>query len=171
MDIALDAVAVDGSFLEFGVYKGASVNYIATRRPDKTIHGFDSFEGLQEAWGHNPKNSFSLGSKLPRVRSNVSLYKGYFEKTLPEWQQKNSEKVALLHVDCDLYSSTKTVFDCLRDCLQIGTVIVFDDYFNFPGWEEDGHRVLTDFAKETNLQYEYLGYAFKELAIIIKSIG
>lgn len=171
MDIALHAVEVEGYFLEFGVFKGASINYIAKKNPRQHIHGFDSFEGLAEAWAHNPEKTFSLGGKLPKVKANVHLHKGYFEKTLPEWLSKNSEKVSFFHVDCDLYSSTKTIFDCLKDRIQPGTVILFDDYFNFPGWEEDGHRVLMDFKKETNLQYEYLGYSFKEIAIIIRSIS
>ncbi len=170
MDIAINAVGTNGAYLEFGVFKGASINYIARKKHDKKIYGFDSFEGLQEAWAHNPKYSFSLGGKLPKVKNNVILCKGYFEKTLPEWLEKHDDKIAFLHIDCDLYSSTKTIFDCLKERLQAGTVIVFDDYFNFPGWEEDAHRVFTDFTKETKLRFEYLGYSYKELAIIIRSI-
>jgi len=31
------------------------------------------------------------------------------------------------------YSSTKTVFDTLADRIVPGTVIVFDEFFNYPG--------------------------------------
>ena len=40
----------DGLFLEFGVYKGTSINFISSLIPDKKIYGFDSFGGLPEEW-------------------------------------------------------------------------------------------------------------------------
>lgn len=171
MDLALRRVEVDGAFLEFGVFKGASVNFLAKRLPHRRIHGFDSFEGLPEAWVHYGEKDFSLGGKLPRVRKNVRLHKGYFESTLPKWLNEHEEKVAFLHIDCDLYSSTRTVLDGLGDRIQPGTVIVFDDYFNFPNWENDGHRALQEFQRETNLRYEVLGFAYKELAILVEALG
>lgn len=170
-DVALSQVEVEGAFLEFGVFKGGAINYTAKKRTKQRIDGFDSFEGLPEAWVHNPKNTFSLGGKLPKVRNNVHLHKGYFDKTLPEWLNVHSEKIAFLHIDCDLYSSTKTIFECLKDRLQVGTVIVFDDYFNFPSWKDDGHKVLQEFQKETGLKFEYIGFAYKELAIKIQAIN
>ena len=171
MDIALDHVKHDGAFLEFGVFKGSSINYIARKNPQRQIHGFDSFEGLQESWVSNPKNAFSLGGKMPKARGNVQLSKGFFDTTLPIWAREHGDKVAFLHIDCDLYSSTKTIFDALRDRMQVGTVILFDDYFNFTNWEQDGHRVWVDFQRETGVEFEYLGYAYKELAVRITAIG
>ena len=88
--------------------------------------------------------------------------------SLPQWAQKHDTTIAFLHVDCDLRSSTKTILDHLAKNIQHGTVIVFDDYFNFPGWENDGHAVLTDFLEENKFSAEYIGYGFKELAIIIR---
>ena len=170
MDMALNNVSAKGAFLEFGVFKGASINYTAKRNPEQQIHGFDSFEGLQEAWVNNDKNAFSVGGVLPKVRGNVRLHKGYFDKTLPTWLNENQDKVAFLHIDCDLYSSTKTIFDCLQDRIQKGSIILFDDYFNFPNWQEDGHKVLNDFKQKANMEYEYLGFAHKELAIKVTSI-
>jgi hypothetical protein len=170
MDVALEAVSVEGAFLEFGVFRGASVNYIAAKNRTKDIHGFDSFEGLKEPWAIHPKNAYTLNGKLPKARNNVCLYKGDFSKTWPEWLDRNNEKIAFLHVDCDLYSSTETIFEYLGERLQPGTVILFDDYFNFPGWEDDAHRVLTNFSRQKNLHYDFLGYSFKELAIRVTSI-
>jgi hypothetical protein len=170
IDIALSNVEVEGAFLEFGVFKGGSINYIARKSPQQRIDGFDSFEGLQEAWVNNEKYAFSVGGVLPKVKRNVDLHKGFFDKTLPLWLADNQGRVAFMHIDCDLYSSTKIIFDCLRSRLQPGSIIVFDDYFNFPNWEEYGHKVLQEFQKETNLKYEYLGFAYKEIAIKINSI-
>ena len=65
--------------LEFGVYKGGMINYQARKFPGLNFIGFDSFEGLQEQWsGMAPERTFDLGGKLPKVRPNVSLVKGWF---------------------------------------------------------------------------------------------
>ncbi len=168
IDFAMSKVTLDGIYLEFGVYKGESLRYLAKNNPNRKIHGFDSFEGLPESWAHNPKGTFTTQGKLPKVPSNVQLWRGYFEDSLPEWCKKHDDVVAFLHVDCDLRSSTETVLTALAKNIVPGTVILFDDYFNFPSWEEDGHAVLTEFLKKYDLTAEYIGYAFKELAIIIR---
>jgi len=36
--------------MDFGVYKGASINWLAGLKPDVTFFGLDSFDGLPEAW-------------------------------------------------------------------------------------------------------------------------
>lgn len=40
----------DKIFLEFGVHNGSSINFFA-KHYQKTIYGFDSFDGLPESWG------------------------------------------------------------------------------------------------------------------------
>ncbi|NLZ16300.1 MAG: class I SAM-dependent methyltransferase [Desulfobulbaceae bacterium] len=169
MDIALSKVSLNGLYLEFGVFKGESIRYIAKNNPGKQIHGFDSFQGLPEQWAHNPEGAFTTHGKMPKVPANVKLWKGYFEDSLPGWCKQYSDSIAFLHIDCDLRSSTATILECLTGRIHPGTVIVLDDYFNFPGWEEDGHAVLTDFLGKNNLSAEYIGYGFKELAIIIRA--
>ncbi|MFK7803674.1 MAG: TylF/MycF/NovP-related O-methyltransferase [Anaerolineae bacterium] len=124
VDISLSQVEISGMFLEFGVFKGASIRYIAGHAKDREIYGFDSFTGLPEAWIHYPKNYFSLGGNLPKVPSNVTLHKGYFEDTLPSWIERHSGNIALMHIDCDLYSSTKTIFKYLKDRIKPGAVII-----------------------------------------------
>lgn len=168
MDISLASVSLPGPYLEFGVFKGESLRYIAKKNPDKAIHGFDSFEGLPESWAHNPKGAFTTHGKLPKVPGNVKIWKGYFEESLPVWCKNHPDPIAFLHVDCDLNSSTKTVLTELASQIKPGTVILFDDYFNFPGWEEDGHAVFTEFLKEYEFAVEYIGYAFKELSVIVR---
>jgi hypothetical protein len=88
----------------------------------------------------------------------VRLLKGWFEDTLPAFAARRSGPIALLHVDCDLYSSTKCVLDHLGASLVPGSVIVFDEYFNYPGWERHEFRAFSEFAAERRLSYEYLAY-------------
>lgn len=170
MDVALNRVSLDGLFLEFGVFKGASIRYIAKKNPNREVHGFDSFQGLPEQWAHNPVGTFTTHGKLPKVPTNVQLWQGYFEDSLPQWTKNHDRTIAFLHIDCDLRSSTKTILDHLAKNIRHGTVIVFDDYFNFPGWQDDGHAVLTEFLEKNQFSAEYIGYGFKELAIIIRPL-
>jgi hypothetical protein len=98
---------------------------------------------------------------------NVKLWKGRFEETLPVWAKAFDMPIAMIHVDCDLNSSTETIFKFLADRIESGTLLIFDDYFNFPGWERDGHSVFTRFVERFGWQVKYYGYAYKELAVAI----
>ena len=167
IDLSLRRISNPGIILEFGVFKGDSLRYIASKMPQYEVHGFDCFEGLPLDWAHNPKGAFDVGGKLPKVPRNVTLWKGYFEDTLPQWSQSFDEPISMLHVDCDLNSSTKTIFDYLGGRLKEGTVLLFDDYFNFPGWQKDGHAVFREFVEKFDWQITYLGYAYKEIALVI----
>lgn len=169
-DIAIKNIKIeDGLVLEFGVYKGDTINYIAKKLPNYKVYGFDSFEGLPEFWRDGfDKGHFAL-SKLPKVEKNVILIKGWFEETLPEFIKKEKGVVAYLHIDCDLYSSTKTVFKYLGDRIVTGTIIVFDEYFNYPGWENGEFKAFQEFIKETSKEYKYLTYNYlhEQVAVMI----
>lgn len=156
LEHALRAVERQGLFMEFGVWSGRTINHIAARHSG-VVHGFDSFEGLPEDWAMEyRKGHFDTKGRLPEVRPNVRLHVGWFDQTLPEFVAANSEPVAFLHVDCDLYSSTKTIFQFLGDRIGPGTVIVFDEYFNYPGWQMHEFRAFQEFVAERSLGYRYL---------------
>ena len=105
------------------------------RRRD--VYGFDSFEGLPENWRNGfPAGAFNVDG-LPDV-PGAELVVGWFDDTLPGFLDEHEGPVAFLHVDCDLYSSTKTVLDLVGPRLVPGSIVAFDEYFNFPGW--DGAR-------------------------------
>ena len=153
----------DGSFLEFGVWKGKSIKNISElvgKRSSKIVHGFDSFEGLPEDWlGFNDvKGKFNLHGKLPDVPKNVKLHKGWFHEILPKFLVENDESVSFLHIDSDLYSSAKTVLNLLRERIVVNTIIVFDDYFNYPNWQKGEFKAFQEFVKENNIRYEYMGF-------------
>ncbi|MFC2089126.1 hypothetical protein ACFLT1_00005, partial [Bacteroidota bacterium] len=84
-DFSLNEIRKEGIILEFGVWKGRSINYMSKKLVNRKFYGFDSFEGLQEDWkGHGlTKGYFNLKGKLPKVNSNVTLIKGWFSTTLP----------------------------------------------------------------------------------------
>jgi hypothetical protein len=128
---------------------------------------------LPEAW-----SGFSLGGKsfdvkgrLPRVPDNVRLHRGYFGSSLPQWLADNPGPVGFIHVDCDLYSSTKTILDLIVPRLANGTVILFDEYFNYPGWEQHEFKAFREFVGERGVKYSYLAFARQQVAVRITSIG
>ncbi len=63
--------------------------------------------------------------------SNVELHKGWFQDTLPPFAAAHAgEAVAMLHIDCDIYSATVTIFANIGPMLRHGSIIVYDDMFN-----------------------------------------
>ncbi|MFT4800724.1 class I SAM-dependent methyltransferase [Patiriisocius sp. Uisw_047] len=152
-----------GLILEFGVYRGSTINFIAKKiNDDAKIFGFDSFEGLNEAWIFNNVGGFSdVGGALPSVPDNVELVKGYFDETLPNFVNEQKDNISLLHIDSDLYSSCKTIFDFLHDRIVVGTVIVFDEFFNYPDWKNGEFKAWGEFLKDNNIEFKYLGYTYQ----------
>src|SRR3954469_25318290 len=84
---SLRETKVDGHYLEFGVFTGGTIRFMAKRVGSRTLHGFDSFEGLPEAWGgfNLGGGAFDAKGRLPRVPANVQLHRGWFEVSLPPW--------------------------------------------------------------------------------------
>jgi hypothetical protein len=170
---SLGAVTIDGLYVEFGVFTGGTIRFIARRIGQHTIHGFDSFKGLPEVWsGFNlGRGAFDLGGRLPRVPNNVRLHRGYFGESLPTWLGDNPGQVAFIHLDCDLYNSTKTVLTLIAPRLSSGTVVLFDEYFNYPNWEQHQFKAFQEFVQEHDVKYVYLGFARQQVAVRIVSIG
>lgn len=158
----------DGLLLEFGTWRGESINFFSSRLTTETFYGFDSFEGLKENWrGHSyAKGHFNLQGALPKVNPNVKLIKGWFDETLPGFLEQNKQKIKFLHVDCDTYESTKTILDLLTDRIVPGTLILFDEYIGYPSWEIGEYKAFQEFISKTRHQYEYLG--FSNLSVFVR---
>ncbi|MBC8506227.1 MAG: class I SAM-dependent methyltransferase [Chloroflexi bacterium] len=153
---------VDGLWMEFGVFKGRSLNLIA-KNIDQIVYGFDSFDGLPEDWQIMDKQlakagTFSL-SDIPKVNENVELVVGLFQESLPAFLKKHSKPAAFVHIDCDLYSSARYVLSLLN--FQPGTIILFDEYYNYPGWREGEYKAFQEFLADGIWQAKCIGYATK----------
>lgn len=146
-------------WLEFGVFSGRSINYISKFTED-FVYGFDSFCGLPEDWRDDyKKGSFNMNGNLPKVNDNVNLISGLFENTLEFFLKKNKKKVSFLHMDADLYSSTKYVLDTLKNKIAKNCIIVFDELVNYDGYDgENGElRALYEFVNENSVEFEWIG--------------
>jgi hypothetical protein len=124
--------------LEFGVYYGKTIKLIKNSLKDKfEIFGFDSFSGLPEDWvsfdgtiagdGVCIKNFFTTNKIIPQI-DGIKFYDGWFEDTINEYL-KIAKPISLLHIDCDLYSSTKTILYNLNNYIKPNTIIIFDEWF------------------------------------------
>ena len=161
----------DGLMIECGVADGASLRHLAGAMDARRFHGFDSFEGLPENWSgtFERKGKFGRGGTLPEVPANVALHKGWFEQTLPAFLAAHpNETAAFVHVDCDIYSSTVTVLRMLAPRLKPGTVLVFDEYFNYPNWQRHEWRAFQEFVRDGGMSYRYLGFAQKNGHVAVR---
>ena len=99
---------------------------------------------------------------LPEVRKNVQLIKGFFDVSLPEWlRQAELKQISLLHVDSDLYSSAKIVFDNLNDYIVEGTIIVFDEFYpwgrkRYETWAEHEYKAFCEWIETYHREFEIL---------------
>jgi hypothetical protein len=101
---------------------------------------------------------FTTKGILPAVRDNVCLYKGWFSETLPNFTREHKDEViALLHIDCDLYSSTKTIFKALKGLMVTATVIVFDELINYPGYKDYECKAFFELLERDNFEVTWLG--------------
>ena len=161
----------DTLWLEFGVAGGRTINYISHFTAG-AVFGFDSFEGLPEKWRDGfEKGTFSTNGNLPDVSNNVELIKGWFSDTLPNFIKTHNKKASFIHIDADLYSSTKCIFDNLKDYLDDGCVIVFDELVNYPGFDGDNGelRAFYEFVMENKVEYTWIGAnnASEQVAVVI----
>jgi len=167
---AAGLVSVPGSVLEFGVATGTTLRILMAELPGRTVAGFDVFTGLPEDWRSGfPAGMFAQES-LPDV-PGAELVEGLFEDTLPGYLAEHAEQVALLHIDADLYSAAKTVLELVGPRLVAGSVVLFDEYFNYPGWQQGEHRAWQEYVEKTGLTFRYGGYTYDHEQMIVVVTG
>lgn len=138
---------VEGDIIETGVWRGGGTIFMkAVLRSygDNTRKVFvaDSFEGLPPPDENYPadrgdmhhKNKYLAVSKeqveanfksYDLLDENVIFIKGFFEHSLAN---APIEKLSILRLDGDMYSSTIQVLDVLYDKVSIGGYIIVDDF-------------------------------------------
>jgi ABC-type polysaccharide/polyol phosphate transport system ATPase subunit/peptidoglycan/LPS O-acetylase OafA/YrhL len=161
------AAGQDGMALEFGVWSGRTLRVITEGRDGKNVFGFDSFEGLPEDWRDGfPAGTFAM-DQPPEVLG-AELVTGLFAETLPAFLHDHPEPVAFLHIDADLYSSARTVLEHAGPRLRPGSVVVFDEYFNYPGWREHEYRAWQEYVAETGIGYRYEAYTRGNEQVVVR---
>jgi hypothetical protein len=137
---------VEGDIVECGVSIGhGALRFLLLSQylgVERTYYGFDSFEGFpdpaaedettpitgKEFWATPPQTVLRVlrdGAVPERIiRDRVRLVKGFFDKTLSSYEGR----IALLHLDADLYESYKVPLATLYDKVEKGGIIMFDEY-------------------------------------------
>jgi len=144
-------------YLEFGVFEGASIGQwcALNQNASSRFFGFDSFEGLPEDWHSGMRRgAFSTGGKLPELADpRVSFVAGWFQKSLRGFMASyRPQSQLVLHIDCDLYSSTLYCLTTLDPVIAPGTLVVLDDFFD----ALHVYRGLTDYCSAYMRQYKIL---------------
>lgn len=148
-----------GAIVELGTGHGLTSKLIASNlHDDRILHTFDWFQGRPEEWrdrygaGQHDRKGLSPRNLPP----NIIVHPGLFEETLPSFVQENP-KIALLFVDCESYSSTSAALSILAPSLHSGSVIVFNQFINYEGYENHELKAFVDFLERYDKSYHTIG--------------
>jgi hypothetical protein len=157
-----------GLFLEFGVHKGASINFFSKLIKNQKIYGFDSFEGLHEDWKgtQQAKGTFDLKGKIPKLNANAIPIKGWIQDTLPNFISSTNKKINFAHVDVDTYETTLFILKTIKPYLNKGAILIFDELYNYINWEENEYKALIEVFN--NQEYEYLAFSKEGAQVVIR---
>ena len=169
-------IDIPGDILEFGVFKGASFSRflsfrtILENQDSRKIVGFDDFgtftvKGTKDDRSFAKKFNNMLGKGIDQKKlekllkknkhNNFELIKGDVVKTLPTYLNRNKGfKIALLHLDLDIFRPTKYVLKKLFSRMQKNGIILIDDYSEIYG----ATKAIDDFLKKKKLKVEKLSY-------------
>jgi len=153
----------DIDLLEFGVWEGKSLTDFSqlTESDGSTLYGFDSFEGLPHGAGDWKAGQFGVDTMPKFEDPRVTLIKGWFQDTLPDfiehhlavWGSPQTDRQLVVHIDCDLHSSVMFVLSTLDRLLEPGSIIFFDEL----SVAEEEFRALIDWSDAFMRNYRVLG--------------
>lgn len=161
-------------YLEFGVYKGESIDCFARLNSDRSSRfiGFDTFTGLPEDWTEFSRTvksrTFDAGGQVPQSDDvRVSFIKGLFQDTLPKFlSEYKSSSQLVIHNDSDLYSATLFVLTYANHIMTPGTIIIFDEFYSVM----HEYRALQDYCSSYMRSYEVVAATrgYKQIAIKLR---
>ena len=161
---------VEGDVVEFGIFTGGWMERLyqamENAKLDRTLWGFDSFEGLSEPSADHDdpywkKGMFSAGfeevsNRLKvKERENIKLVPGWFSESLGQEAAQGIKSISYARIDCDIYEPTVQCLEYLATRLSHGSYLVFDDWSYDPRHGET--RAFFEWVtKVPELQFEFL---------------
>lgn len=164
---ALTLRAHEGLIMEFGVASGRTLTQIANGVGGAKVHGFDSFKGLPEDWKFGRGKGNFARPEPPPVPPNAELVIGYYSETVEGFAAAHQQPVSFMHIDCDLYSSTAEVLTAFTPHIAPGTVVVFNEYFNYPGWQRHEFKAWQEFVARTGARYRYVACNRRHQQVVV----
>ena len=183
--------ATYGSYLEFGVFTGSSFNY--AMKENKKIEkifgkmncefiGFDSFQGFGDIKKDDENPSFknkTFAVDEKKIIQNIEkcakgqklrIIKGFYKETIKNKTtiDLKIDKSRVVMIDCDLKESAQLALEFIKPSIQMGSIILFDDYNYFKGNIDKGeYSAFSEFKKKYPeilfrriFDYGYSGRAF-----------
>lgn len=160
-------------YLEFGVAEGASLRWWVDHvgHPDARFVGFDSFEGLPEAWGPTPAGAHSTGGRMPAIDDpRCSFEVGLIQDTLgPFLARTKLERRTVVHIDVDLYSSTLFTLTRLAPYLKANDVLLFDELGSVRH-PADEFRAFLDYTSSYGVGYRAVAtsHVYRQVAVVLE---
>lgn len=147
----------DLDWAEFGVSRGWSAEFFLRELPSTNrLYLFDSWEGLPESWEKVDAGFYR--APVPDFRDGrAHLIKGLFGDTLPSWVPTQKTPLGFIHMDADLYSSTILALNALHPLVVPGSVILFDEYYNYSGWKNHEYKAFLEYAETLGRKFRYIG--------------
>ncbi|MGD9985338.1 class I SAM-dependent methyltransferase [Pseudonocardia sp.] len=173
LDHAIAKAPGGGLALEFGVYTGGTLTRIAGARAGDPggVAGFDSFDGLPETWRAGFREGVFDDVTGPPDVPGAEIVVGLFADTLPGFLDAHPGPVDLLHLDADLYSSTATVLGLVGPRLRPGSVVLFDEFFNYPGWEQHEARAWREYVAASGRTFAWEAYSVADEQVAVRITG
>src|SRR5690606_10305118 len=97
----------------------------------------------------------------------------FFEDSLRNFDLRvyGCEKIAILHIDVDLYRSCQIVLNAVTNFIQTGTIVLFDDWNCFNASSKKGERAATREWLDRNPHIrlnEYAYYGWHGISFIVE---
>jgi hypothetical protein len=166
LESIIPRIPADGDLAEFGVFKGAVTRFMRPRFPSRIYHAFDSFHGVPEAMSLSVhQNAFDLGGNIPDLPPGTTVHAGWFEDTIPRWREHFDAPIAWAYIDCDLYESVCAVLEGLTDRIRPGTILSYDDWYNFPNWQQHSLKATREWTDRTGIKLTPIAYTTREHSV------
>lgn len=186
-----------GSYIEFGIFTGSSFNFAmkVNKRIEKIFKntncdfiGFDSFKGfgsIKEIDRHPRFKDETFSINLKKILKNIKkcsagqnyqIIQGFFEETLTKKKPKDYKitKARVVMIDCDMKQPTLLALNFIKDILQVGTIILFDDFIFYNGSSKKGEFSAFQQFKEENSHIKFreaFEYGYGSKAFIVSEIN
>ena len=95
-----------------------------------------------------------MNRKPPKVKPNVELVIGWVQDTLDVFLKENKPTIRFVHMDMDTYETSKYILEKIKPYLAKRALILFDELYNFEGWEVGEYKALIEVFKENEYEYK-----------------